>query len=370
MYQPTSNSESDDSLYHSAVQVTNQRRYNYYNPNSSNRTRRSKNSLLLAMLVICAIMVVITLSDTNSTIINQLVQSTTNGFKSMYGNGNLDKENQGGEHEELEEGKFHGRYPHSLLTLFYPYTMYRDIVLDQPINMTDIPFFWHLHKSDELIFKQVLTKCYGLQIIELDSLESIQNAVDVGLVNGLNRNSHVITSPFIRETADIFTTDHFGRMMCFFRHPLDYDIHPALPKFPMNDNWLTRLLSNVHDREVTFKELGIAKQVVRQTCLVGTMDKMKKSMVRWQEHFGWSYKDGMSNEQGEKCIDDAMAGNVQVETWLDHEGVEFKTFYESNAMDCQLYELAQSAWRHQIQTIVPWDIQLSRDEDDDEEEDE
>lgn len=379
MYQTASNLEQNDESYNYLSSRFTYRRptYNYYStPNSSNpaiRTRRSKNSLLLLILVICSIMVVITLSDTNNNILEQMIQSTASGIKStiwmVNGNGNSDQED-GIEHEELEEGKYHGRYPHSLLTLFYPYTVYRDIVLDQPINMTDIPFFWHLHKSDEIIYKQVLTKCYGLQIIELDSLESIQNAVDVELVNGLNRNQHVITSPFIRETAEIFTNNHFGRMLCFFRHPLDYDLHPALPSFPMNDNWLTRLLSNVHDRDVTFKELGIAKQVVRQTCLVGTMDKMKTSIIRFQEHFGWSYKDGMSAEQGEKCIDDAMAGNVPVETWLDHEGIEFKTFYESNKMDCQLYELAQSAWRHQIQTIVPWNTQLLRDEDEDDDEEE
>jgi len=32
------------------------------------------------------------------------------------------------------DGSFHGRYPNSLLTLFYPYTLFRDVVLDQPVE--------------------------------------------------------------------------------------------------------------------------------------------------------------------------------------------------------------------------------------------
>jgi hypothetical protein len=45
------------------------------------------------------------------------------------------------------DGKYHGRYPNSLLTLFYPFTLLRDVVLDQPVISADVPFFWHVHVS-------------------------------------------------------------------------------------------------------------------------------------------------------------------------------------------------------------------------------
>jgi hypothetical protein len=48
------------------------------------------------------------------------------------------------------DGKYHGRYPNSLLTLFYPFTLLRDVVLDQPVDRTDVPFFWHAHVSVSL----------------------------------------------------------------------------------------------------------------------------------------------------------------------------------------------------------------------------
>ena len=50
-----------------------------------------------------------------------------------------------------EDGLFMGRFPNSLLTLFYPYTLLRDVVLEQPVNETDIPFYWYIHEEDEIM---------------------------------------------------------------------------------------------------------------------------------------------------------------------------------------------------------------------------
>jgi len=269
----------------------------------------------------------------------------------------------------LDPNQYNGRYPHSLLTLFYPYTLLRDVALDQPVGNTDIPFFWHLHNSDERVYKKILTGCYGLELIELNTVKAIQQAEELNIVKNLDRYKHVITSPFVRETSKIFTTDNFGRMLCFFRHPIDYDLHPDLPTFEKKDNWLTRLLSDWHSEELTFKELGVAKHVVRQCCLMGTLDKMKTSIVRIAKHMNWKYADGMNDGEGEKCIDDAML-EMPAEKWGDHESDAWKSFYKQNHYDTELYELSQSTWRHQTQTIIPWELQLSRDEDDDEEEDE
>ena len=245
--------------------------------------------------------------------------------------------------------------------------MLRDVVLDQPIGESDIPFFWHLHNSDEKIYKNILKGCYGLELIELNDVKTVEEARDLNIVKNLDRSKHVITSPFIRETAEIFTTDNFGRMICFFRHPIDYDLHPSLPVFEAKDNWMTRLLSNFHEGELTFKELGVAKHVVRQCCLVGTLDKMKTSIVRIAEHMNWPYANGMTDGEGEKCLDDALLDNP-TQTWADHDSEVWKSFYKENLYDSQLYELSQSTWRHQIQTIIPWELQLTRNEDDDEEE--
>ena len=179
----------------------------------------------------------------------------------------------------------------------------------------------YLHMSDERIYEKILKGCYGLELIELNDINTINQARELNLVKNLDKTKHVITSPFIRETAEIFTKGNLGRMICFYRHPIDYDLHPVLPTFEVRDNWLTRLLSNEHKEELTFNKLGIAKHVVRQSCLVGSLTTMKPSIVRIAIHLNWHYANDMSEGEGEKCIDDALLDNP-AEKWADHTTVK------------------------------------------------
>lgn len=321
----------------------------------------------------------------------------TNVEKKLYTVFRLSKQvnGDGDEDDKKEEDAHHfdGRYPNSLLTLFYPYTMLRDVVLDQPVEESDIAFFWHLHNSDEKLIKGILTDCYGLKMVELNDLKAVEHAREIDLVANLDRKKHVITSPFIRETATVFSTRNFGRNLCYFRHPVDYDVHPLLPNFaPHNDNWLVRLLSDEHVNPITFKELGIAKKVIFQACVVGTIDSMKASVIRQADYFGWSKfgkgegprkktaeeremltdeeKETLQEEEEdfireeETCIDKHLSGDKKLpaETFVDHDSPEWKKFYKSNKYDCQLYELSRSAWRAQTQTIIPFYLQTQRNE--------
>ena len=183
------------------------------------------------------------------------------------------------------------------------------------------------------------------------------------------------------------------------RHPIDYDVHPNLKKkLPPEagaNNFMTRLLSNVHTGPLGFKELGIAKQVIRQTTLAGSRDLMGESLFRFGKYFGWVPAGGkglnttaaQDDELAVKCIEEMLEG-VPGERYADHnskvspatreggEGSclsaaswtnlapsqEWAVFYEANKLDCQLYEIARSTWRAQIQTIIPLTLQKKRDE--------
>lgn len=322
------------------------------------------------------------------------------------------------------DGRFHGRYPNSLLTLFYPFTLYRDVVLDQPIDPGDVPFFWHPHVSDEIVIKAVLTNCYNANIIELNTVRDIENAkatnliqtlvtegrvgketvVVQGLYAGQRRNPLIIASPHIREVAELFSQDNFGRTFAFYRHPIDYDVHPELKMSTVvsptltrdeeeevrSNNFLTRLLSNTMDvhtstkeghqkqRPLGLKELGTAKQVIRQTTIVGTRDVLSESIFRVGKYHGWVPMGGSGTKESlidddsiaKVCIDDVVK-DVPGERYADHDSPEWHTFYDANKLDCELYEIARSTWRAQIQTIIPLVLQKRRageSEDDTEEE--
>ncbi|KAL3798147.1 hypothetical protein HJC23_005708 [Cyclotella cryptica] len=160
-------------------------------------------------------------------------------------------------------------------------------------------------------------------------------------------------------------------MFSFYRHPIDYDVHPNLKKkLPPEagaSNFLTRLLSDVHTGELGFKELGIAKQVIRQVTITGTRDLMAESLFRIGKYFGWVPVGGMGSKESEEaddatakvCIEDIVRSAPE-ERYADHNSPEWEVFYQRNKMDCQLYELARSTWRAQIQTIIPLTLQKKR----------
>ena len=299
------------------------------------------------------------------------------------------------------DGNFHGRYPNSLLTLFYPFTLFRDVVLDQPVDPNDVPFFWHAHVSDEMAVKAVLTKCFDAELVELDTVEEVEKAKRMNLVstlvsqdrvgvgainkeklyNGQRRKPLIISSPHLREAAQLFSQDNFGRMFSFYRHPIDYDVHPNLKKkLPPEagaNNFMTRLLSDVHTGPLGFKELGIAKQVIRQTSIAGSRDLMSESLLRFANYYGWVPVGGEgTKESGESddaiaksCIENVIK-DVPGERYADHNSPEWQVFYKANQLDCQLYEIARSTWRAQIQTIIPLVLQKNRAGEGDDQEDE
>jgi len=242
--------------------------------------------------------------------------------------------------------------PNSLLSIDYPYTLLENVVMDQPVETTDVAFFWNPHKSDEQIVQKVLMNCYGIEVIELDSLEAINNARADHLSSRKDKN-FAISSPYLREAIEVFTPEHMGRMGCFFRHPLDYDFHQSL-SFEDTDNWLVRYLLDQREGPLGYRQLGTAKQIVRNFCVVSTMDKIEESIKRMAAYFGWEL------QASETCVDDIVGVESPEERYADHESSEWKSFYNKNIFDCQIYELVQSTWRAQIQTIVPLQIQMDR----------
>mmetsp|Transcript_23189 Transcript_23189/g.38379 ORF Transcript_23189/g.38379 Transcript_23189/m.38379 type:complete len:323 (-) Transcript_23189:59-1027(-) len=252
-----------------------------------------------------------------------------------------------------KDARYNGRLPNSLLTLNYPYTLLRGVVAEQPVEDSDIPLFWHANKPDAALVQKVLNNCYSIETIELDSAEAIQKAKEVNLASRKGKK-FAITSPFLREVAEIFTPENLGRATCFFRHPLDYELFDGMPSFQNQDNYMARLLLNDGVSNLGFKELGDAKQIIRDVCVTATMDKLVASFKRAADYYGWTL------EGSEKCVEECVNEASMQERELDHDSDEWKEFYKTNRYDCQLYEFAQQAWRAQIQTIIPLSLQNQR----------
>ena len=153
--------------------------------------------------------------------------------------------------------------------------------------------------------------------------------------------------------------------------PIDYNVHPELkkklPPEAGTNNFLVRFLSNVHLDELGYKELGIAKQVIRQVTVAGTRDNMAESLLRMGQYFGWVPLGGLGTEESQdsdadiaqSCIRDVIQMSPE-ERYADHNSPEWQVFYQRNKLDCQLYEVARSTWRAQIQTVIPLALQVDR----------
>ena len=252
-----------------------------------------------------------------------------------------------------KDTRFNGRLPHSLLTLHYPYTLLRGVVSEQPVEDSDVPFFWTPHKIDAELVQKIVSNCYGIETSLLDTLETIEKAKAVNLASRMG-GKFAVVSPYLREVAEVFTPEHLGRTTCLFRHPLDYDLHDQLTSYEQEDNWMVRFLLNDGRSILGFKELGDAKQIVRDVCVVVTVDKLAESIIRAADYYGWEL-------QGQPdCVEGSLTDADTNERIVDHESEEWQRFYEKNRFDCQVYELAQQAWRAQIQTIIPRTLQLQR----------
>mmetsp|Transcript_5310 Transcript_5310/g.8155 ORF Transcript_5310/g.8155 Transcript_5310/m.8155 type:complete len:320 (-) Transcript_5310:142-1101(-) len=260
--------------------------------------------------------------------------------------------------------RYAGRLPNSLLTVNYPYTLMRGVVQEQPVTPeTDVPFFWHPHKRDRRIVRKAVTSCYGIEVIELESLDAIKKAKEVDLAARQGGN-FALTSPYLREVAELFSPAHLGRASCYFRHPLDYDLFDGRPTYELKDNWLVRFLLNDGTTILDFRELGFAKQIVREVCVASPMDKIAVTIKRYADYMGWELKGS------EDCVEDAVEEEEVEPKVLDHHSEEWLEFYKDNKYDCQLYEFSQQTWRAQIQTIIPLSLQVKRAKGSEEEEEE
>jgi hypothetical protein len=249
--------------------------------------------------------------------------------------------------------RYQGRLPNSLLTLHYPYTLLRGVVGEQPVEDSDVAFFWTPHRVDADLIQKILSTCFDVEVVELDSLDSISKAKEANIASRKG-SKMAIVSPYLREVAEIFTPENLGRTTCLFRHPLDYDLHDQLSKFEEEDNWMVRFLLNDGTSTLGFKELGDAKQIVRDVCVSAPVEKFAESIHRATDYYGWI------SLSSPTCIEDNINDSDTRERTMDHESDDWKAFYDQNKFDCQLYEFAQQSWRAQIQTIIPLSLQLQR----------
>ena len=188
-----------------------------------------------------------------------------------------------------------------------------------------------------------------------------------------------VVTPFIYEANELFTQTAKGRLFTVFRHPIDRAISlfyylqvadweptydPELKNWSIKqyaespkieNNWLTRQLSNQLAGDLKDEHLDLAMEVVRRKFLVGLMTDIETTMGRCERFFHWTYHVNPTNQ--EKCRSALLGGgsnsNKANKKDKPEPGSEdYELLAWQNQYDLKLYEYIESLFKEQEQFVA------------------
>lgn len=276
-------------------------------------------------------------------------------------------------------------------------------VTDQPRKSTEKPVFWHIPRAGGgSIVKKMASQCLklvqasevgtvvnpqasvlkelvvitdvfsGASFINVDTTwdKGIKRAKELGL--GKSNLVDLIVVSNIYEAGKLFDPLHKGRLFTIMRHPIEraVSVYYAMKDAAKSDvkvktflkgmsleqyassnivenNWMTRFLSNKLGGELTSNEEALAREVLAQKFILGLLSEKQQSIERFIRYFGWTTNDSAS----EACIDEIVGWK-----WLNqassHPEVKensriWKLLREQNTFDMRLYKYAGELFRAQ-----------------------
>lgn len=209
--------------------------------------------------------------------------------------------------------------------------------------------------------------------VDTSTHQGIARAKNLNLVSsGL---ADVVISPLLHEASTLFTPTRRGRMFTVVRHPVEraaslfYFIQETQWRQPgtRNDqfaeisieefykkqfaenNWMTRFLTNELTKgELTENDLNIAKEVLRQKCLVGLLEEKGESFDRVLKFFGWRPK----NEEEQNCLQKKLEWSWPMKhkhPTIEEDSRAWRFIMAANKFDMKLYDYAKDLFAQQGQ---------------------
>lgn len=219
--------------------------------------------------------------------------------------------------------------------------------------------------------------------VDTTTVEGIMRAKEMGFADsGL---ADAVATPFIYEANDLFTETAKGRLFTVFRHPIDRAISmfyylqvadweptydPELKNWSIEqyatsprieNNWLTRQLSNQLGGELQDEHLQIAMEVIRRKFMVGLMTEIERTMTRLEQMFRWTYHVNPPNQEAcrEKLLSGGSNSNSKNKKAKPEPGSkEWELLEWQNLYDMQLYNYIEELFEQQEEYVstIPQDI--------------
>lgn len=209
------------------------------------------------------------------------------------------------------------------------------------------PLFWHVPRAAGSTMKDLMGQCLGLisacevgvrdghgqdpeiQIINIAGIKYVN--VDTTSPDGIERAkalglatsglADVVVSSYLKQAATIYTPDHPGRAFTVLRDPIERAVSMyyyrasaygdlqgvTLEQYAqgngIENNWMTRYLTNQMEGELDKEALDHAKLVLEKKFLVGFLDDFEESIYRFMKYNGWKLSDNDTEEMNqEECM--------------------------------------------------------------------
>ena len=131
----------------------------------------------------------------------------------------------------------------------------------------------------------------------------------------------------------------------------------------IENNWMTRYLSNTMNGELTRAHLEVAMDILRRKFLVGLIDQLEPSMKRFEAFFGWKYM--LNPTIQETCRESLFTvgtnANTNSRITIPEEGSYiYNLIAQQNMFDLELYAYIETLFDEQAQYVkdIPEDYRL------------
>ena len=115
---------------------------------------------------------------------------------------------------------------------------------------------------------------------------------------------------------------------------------------------MTRFLTNELTKGVlTDHDLEVAKEVLRQKCLVGLLEEKGETFERIQKYLGWRPK----NENEQNCLEKKLewAWPMKLHSTVEEESRACRLIVTANKFDMKLYAYAKDIFEQKGQQLFP-----------------
>ena len=271
-------------------------------------------------------------------------------------------------------------------------------------KQTDIAFFFLIPKSGTSTLRTIMTNCLNLRMaVSIGLIDASDYAfskplhvidkkphagrfvnVAFGDLSGIEKAKYlrmaesglvdVAITSHLHPGVNAFTPDHPARIMTLFRHPVKRIIshyyyiqmaewektyHKEVKGMTMmeyvkdgrfyEDNWVTRMLSNVHGTELNEDDFIYAQNLLKEKIFILLLDELEESVDRMLHYMNWISNENEAQIQKglmeKKCIDSILSKPTNKSNHDKDdvtEGSEVWTAIASiNHYDMELYKLAK-----------------------------